>query len=407
MSDCMVSASRTARLLCAMASLAATGCAPFATKEVVPPTKTNIAVARTPAIGGQDAVVLSRGRSGTGAAPEFLSVTLLPGRGMNTLQITAWIPGRGETGLLASPTQDDAATILSGDAYGNHSFTMGGAFLVPFANRIRGKPTRDGKDIQVEWDKRTVTLPANWVANMDGAPMAGHEAHAMHGLILDEKTDSISTQKFDFGESFTGIFHAGDFDHHWFSQNDITITTWLTGSVIDLQVTATNTGKQPEPMGIGWHPYFALPSGDRDHALLRIPATDVAEVNNYDDVFPSGRLLPVVGTPLDFNGLTGARLPDKLVDDSFTNLVRGADGSVTVELRDARAKYGLRVIAVSPAIQAIQCYSPPDKKFVAIEPQFNLGDPFGKEWKGRDTGMVTLKPGESTTWHVKLELFIP
>jgi hypothetical protein len=40
--------------------------------------------------------------------PEFLSVTLLPGRGMNVLQITAYIPGKGEVNLLASPSIEGA-----------------------------------------------------------------------------------------------------------------------------------------------------------------------------------------------------------------------------------------------------------------------------------------------------------
>jgi len=55
----------------------------------------------------------------------------------------------------------------------------------------------------------------------------------------------------------------------------------------------------------------------------------------------------------------------------------------------------------------VQVYAPLDKSFVALEPQFNLNDPFGKEWKGIDTKMVTLKPGESVTWKVRLELFFP
>ncbi len=138
-----------------------------------------------------------------------------------------------------------------------------------------------------------------------------------------------------------------------------------------------------------------------------MPALDTVQVNNYDDVFPTGKLLPVKGTQLDFTEPVGVTLPNKLVDDSFTNLQREPDGSVIVELRDPAAKYGLRIIAESPQIQSIQVYSPPTKSFVAIEPQFNLGDPFGKEWKGQNTGMVTLKPGESVTWHVKLQLFIP
>jgi galactose mutarotase-like enzyme len=160
-------------------------------------------------------------------------------------------------------------------------------------------------------------------------------------------------------------------------------------------------------MAIGWHPYFAIPSGKRAQATLHIPAIDSVEVNNYDDVFPTGKLAPVAGTDLDFNIPGGNKLPDVLLDDSFTNPTRNADGNTVVELRDPAAKYGLRVIAVGPEFQAVQAYSPPDAKFVAIEPQYNLGDPFGKEWKDRNTGMVTLKPGESTTWHVKLELFVP
>ena len=55
---------------------------------------------------------------------------------------------------------------------------------------------------------------------------------------------------------------------------------------------------------------------------------------------------------------------------------------------------------MSPHIRAIQVYSPVDKSFIALEPQFNYGDPFGKEWNGADTGMVTLAPGESVTWKV-------
>jgi aldose 1-epimerase len=42
---------------------------------------------------------------------------------------------------------------------------------------------------------------------------------------------------------------------------------------------------------------------------------------------------------------------------------------------------------------------------VAIEDQFNYPDPWGAEWKGMDTGMIKLEPGQSVTWRVRLELF--
>jgi galactose mutarotase-like enzyme len=51
-------------------------------------------------------------------------------------------------------------------------------------------------------------------------------------------------------------------------------------------------------------------------------------------------------------------------------------------------------------------YAPPAKNFVAIEPQYNLSDPFDRKvWGNQDTGVVYLKPGESTTWHVQFVIY--
>jgi hypothetical protein len=36
-----------------------------------------------------------------------------------------------------------------------------------------------------------------------------------------------------------------------------------------------------------------------------------------------------------------------------------------------------------------------------------LNDPFSEKWGDADRGMVKIEPGESVTWKVKLELFIP
>ena len=99
-------------------------------------------------INGQPIVVLKRAASSQGARPEFLSATVLPGRGMNLLQITANLPGKGTIEVLATPSLDEVAKALDGDAFGNKSFsTFGGAYLVPYANRIRGTLSVDGQSI--------------------------------------------------------------------------------------------------------------------------------------------------------------------------------------------------------------------------------------------------------------------
>ena len=62
---------------------------------------------------------------------------------------------------------------------------------------------------------------------------------------------------------------------------------------------------------------------------------------------------------------------------------------------------------LSPEIKSIQMFASPGNNFVAVEHRYNLGDPFGKEWGSTGTGMVTLKPGQSANWRVRLKVFVP
>lgn len=388
--------------LAATALFSVAGC-----KQAPPPTPsaTEEAVAVTPTqIGGEDIVKLTRTATSNGQKPEFLSATILPGRGMNVFQITANIPGKGQVEVLASPSLADAAAKLNGgpdDQYGNASFSFGGAFLVPFPNRIRGKVSADGKTLTTDWHGKTITLPANWPGKSAGA-----EPVAMHGLILASRTDDVNVQPTPDGQTLTGVIHAGDFGGHWVSKTDLNFKLTLAGDAFDAEITAKNVGTENEPIAIGWHPYFSIPSGDRTQGRLHIPAAQMAQVNNYDDVFPTGKLLPVKGTKYDFNAPDGVALDNNFYDDNWSKLTR-TNGVVDVRLTDPASKYGVKVDAVSPEIKTVQAYAPPTKEFVAIEEQFNFGDPFGKEWRGMDTGMVALKPGQSVTWHVRLALFTP
>ena len=392
-------------LLLAATLLLAGGCKSSAPTESVNPK--NVPAATTPQINGEDVVTLQRKATSGGSAPEFLSATVIPGRGMNLLQITANLPGKGTTNVFFAPSLSEAQTKLSGsdpaDKFGNASFAFGGAFLVPYPNRIRGKLSDDKQTITTSWHGKTLTLPANWAGKKPGA-----EPHAMHGLILDSKTDDVKVSDSTDGQTVTGTIHAGDFGGHWLSKTDLDFTIELAGKDVTATITAKNVGDQEEPMAIGWHPYFSIPSGDRTQARLHIPAAEMALVNNYDDVFPTGRLKPVKGTKYDFNAPDGKALDGDFLDDNFSKLTR-TNGELDVRLTDPASNYGIHVLGESPEIKTVQVYAPtdPGKNFAAIEEQFNFGDPFGKEWHGMDTGMVTLKPGASVTWKVKLELFTP
>lgn len=340
-------------------------------------------------IGGAPVVRLTA--QGEADGPRFIEAWVAPARGMLLLQARIQLPGRGEFDLLSSPPLGKVAETMGGpdDFAGNVSFSLGGAILLPYVNRIRGKPI-EGRRIETQVLGKTVRLPMNW-----GGKAPGAEQYAMHGLMLDTPFEVIAQDD----ASISGFLHAGDFGGCWLSSTDVRVEYRLTPAALELTVEATNAGAEDLPIGIGWHPWFDLPSGDRTQAQLHVPARARTAVNNYDEVLPTGEVTPLTGTPYDFS--QSRLLNDLYLDDCFVDLT----GS-SAEVIDPAGGLGLR-ISGAPPVGAFQVYAPPDRPVVVVEPQFHLADPFGPEWKGRDTGMVVLKPGEQTAYRARLELFAP
>jgi galactose mutarotase-like enzyme len=223
----------------------------------------------------------------------------------------------------------------------------------------------------------------------------------MHGLILD----AAVTWRQDDPSHVSGWLDADDFGGRWPGRLRLGFEWRLTGLALTLRVLAQNVGDAPTPVGVGWHPYFRLPSGRRGQARLFIPATSRILVDNYDEVLPTGVLETVAGTAYDFTAAAGRALDDQYLDDSFTDL-RRSEGRAIAYVSDPAADVGLAVTAASPHVRAFQVYAPPEKAFVAIEPQFNLADPFGPEWRGRDTGMVMIQPGGSAAYDAQVSPFV-
>ncbi|MBN9615188.1 MAG: hypothetical protein J0G35_06400, partial [Acidobacteriales bacterium] len=241
--------------------------------------------------GDQDAIVLSRSRTTGMEMPEFLSATLLPGRGMNVLQIEAYIPRMGEVNLLASPPLNEAAKLLSGtgtDADGSASLTMGGAIEIPWAGRIRGAESANG--LIVNWRGHRINLPRS---GEEGGHASGTVSTG--GLLLKRPADSIKTTVMPDGGQAQATYDAMDFDGHWLSRTQVTTTVQLSGRALEISISAQNTGEQAEPIGIGWHTRFAILSKDRANALLKLPSALHEEFDRRSGM-PSGRLLPVADT---------------------------------------------------------------------------------------------------------------
>jgi aldose 1-epimerase len=355
--------------------------------------------------GGQDIVQLQRSQIAGGNGPEFLSATLLPGRGMHLLQITAYLPQRGEVNLLASPPLQEAATILNGtgaDANGAKSLSMGAAIEMPWAGRISGVSTPDEKNLSTIWHGNRFVLPTD---AKDSYGVAG--VVAAGGLLLKQPSDPVNTNVMPDGGEVQATYHPGNFDGHWPSQTEITTTVQLSGKAITMKIVARNTGNTAEPMGIGWHPRFAILNGRRAQMMLRLPEGLRVEVKDRRSGELSGRLVPVEKTEYDFTGRAGAQLGALNLDDSFVHLRTGLmENGPMAELRDPENDYGLRITAQTSTIKAIRVYAPLDGSYISVEPQSNFDDPFGHQWaKEEDTGIVVLQPGQSMQWKIRLEIF--
>jgi galactose mutarotase-like enzyme len=89
---------------------------------------------------------------------------------------------------------------------------------------------------------------------------------------------------------------------------------------MDMSISAHNTGTVAEPIGIGWHPRFAVLSGDRRQTMLKLPNSLHVETAEHKNEMPTGKLSSVEGTPYDFTGHDGTRLGLTALNDTFVHL---------------------------------------------------------------------------------------
>jgi galactose mutarotase-like enzyme len=343
--------------------------------------------------GGQDPIALTRTRLMGDSAPEFTSVTLLPGRGMNVLQITAFVPGRGDVNLLESPSIEGATEAMTGtgdDAGGARSLSMGAAFEAPWAGPISMDPGH-----AAVWRGRELPLPP-------GSEHTGGEA----GLLLGQRSVSSGSSAMPDGGQAQATFQLSKNVNGWPWSTMVTVTALLSSKSLDLTMTAENNGDTAEPVGLGWRPRFAI-EGDRTRLKLRLPAQ--MRVALGADGVPTGALTPVTGTPFDFTPRQGVSLGNMDLDDCFTGLRQDLlESGPAAELTAPTGDYGVRITALSPTIKALQVIAPANDKYVVLAPRFNFPDPFGREWtKGADPGIVLLQPGETAQWKIRVEVFTP
>ena len=344
--------------------------------------------------GGRQPVLLTRAESLGGSMPEFHTATFLPGVGLSLLQITAFLPHRGEVPLLVAPTiqqvQDGTSPKLSGpdDTHG--------ALEVPWSGGLVGIPSPVGMTIAALWHGHSITLPTD----PQGVPTV-----AEAGMLRTQDTDSAAVHATNEGQLLTARFAASDFDGHWLSRTETSVSALLTPTALELTVNATNVGEQPEPVGIGWHPRFSLPSGDRNTTLLRLPAGEVLALGDSTRSIPNGK---IIAAPAELSRYMGHA--QALGSQSFDTMLvglkpAGMDSMTSAELRDPAAGFGLRISAVSASIKELRVYAPSGEDFVGLGLQTNYDNPLAGTWPSDDQAIATLMPGQTLEWKIKVEIF--
>jgi aldose 1-epimerase len=295
---------------------------------------------------------------------------------------------------LMSPPLPDATSVLTGvhdDANGAASTTLGGALLVPWAQSISGTPNSTPGVLETTWNGQRLTFPAS----------SPRSLMSVEGLLLNRGADSVRSSMLPDGQSALATFHAADFNGNWPSSVDVTVLAELTAHTLDLTVTAQNVGQQPVPFGVGWHPYFAIPSGNRSAALLTIPSRSITEVDRRTGL-PTGKSVQVDGAR-DFSRPGGTKLG--LNDLTETNLLSGIGSGPIAELSDPGDNLRISIIPLTSSITSLKVSAPADKSSVSIGPNTNLDDPLGPEWgQPQNAGLTILAPGATFKWKVRIEI---
>jgi aldose 1-epimerase len=273
--------------------------------------------------------------------------------------------------------------------------TVGGAFLLPWAQRIFGTPSGTPGVLQTPWQDKYLSFPS----------LTAESSQSVDGLFLNRAADGVKSDVLSDGQYVEAMFHPGDFGKSWPSKVEVTVLAELSAHTLDFTVTAKNTGTEAEPFGMGWHPLFAIPSGKRGDALLTIPSQTIFDVNHKTGK-PTGKTISVEGTPLDYSAAKGTRLGSAGIDATYTNLQMGLLASEPIaELRDPSYNVSLQLIPMTSNITSMHVIAPDDKSWVSIGPNTNADDPFGKEWvQPEDAGIVTLAPGATMQWKVRLQI---
>jgi aldose 1-epimerase len=222
--------------------------------------------------------------------------------------------------------------------------------------------------------------------------------NAIHGflrsLIWDQDVDS--DEAVTFSTSFDADAHRG---YPFALRAEVTYRVLDKGMRCEFRI--RNVGAGAAPVAAGNHPYFAVGSDRIDADTLHVPFRSTLQ---YKDLVPTGKVLPVEGTPYDFR--RPRPIGGTVFNTCYLHPERDPDGLLRIRLSSSKTGRAVTV-ALDKTCDYVVLYSGdplPEshrRRALAIEPMTCGSDAFNHpEW-----GLVVLSPGESFggAWEVTVE----
>jgi len=190
--------------------------------------------------------------------------------------------------------------------------------------------------------------------------------NAIHGLVRWSQWSPVAAQPDAVSLETVIVPHPA---YPWRLRLEITYRIGLRS--LEVSFAASNEDDRPVPFAIGFHPYFLAAGGDVDAASVSVRAAEHLVLDGR--ALPTGTE-PVAGgpyAPLSEPG--GLALAGRTLDDCFTGLDRGADGTASAVYLPGAGSRAVNLI-LGPAFTHLMCFTgdtlapPRRRRAMAFEP---------------------------------------
>ncbi|OZI67218.1 aldose 1-epimerase [Bordetella genomosp. 11] len=244
--------------------------------------------------------------------------------------------------------------------------------LLPFSNRLAGG--------RLAFGGRVYAIPRT----VDYAPLP------MHGVAwqLPWQVQASTRASADLAQAYT----PRGTEPGWPFPYTARQVFRLDDDGLHMTLSIRNTGAEPQPAGLGWHPYFPRTPRTRVWA-------DVGDMWTNDDANLPLRLQPAPAA------LASGMLAEHA---SYDNVFRGFGGHAAIAWPERDTAVTLRADAT---FSHLVIFTPPGKPYLAVEPVSHMTDAFnrytaaggtGNPGHDADTGTAVLEPGATLTGGMSL-----